>query len=57
MTKTPIITVTPATRRSVQSATQLRHQTDIRVAAYCRVSTGDECQQTSYDRQKASTPA
>ena len=39
MTKTPTITVTPATRRSVQSATQLRHQTDIRVAAYCRVST------------------
>lgn len=52
MTKTPTITVTPATRRSVQSATQLRHQTDIRVAAYCRVSTGEECQQTSYDRQK-----
>lgn len=50
----PTITVTPATRRFGPNTAQLRHQTDIRVAAYCRVSTGDECQQTSYDRQKHS---
>lgn len=49
----PTITVTPATKHSIQNATQLRHKTGIRVAAYCRVSTGDECQQTSYARQKS----
>lgn len=49
----PTITVTPATKRSMQSATQLKAQTDIRVAAYCRVSTNDESQQTSYTRQKS----
>lgn len=47
----PTITVTPATKRSVQNTTRLKHQTNVRVAAYCRVSTGDECQQTSYNRQ------
>ena len=47
------VSVIPATRRSVQNGGQLRAQTNIRVAAYCRVSTGDESQQTSYTTQKA----
>ena len=49
----PTITVTPATRRSMQNAAQLKTQTNIRVAAYCRVSTSAEGQQTSYTRQKS----
>ena len=49
----PTITVTPATRRSMQNAAPLKTQTNIRVAAYCRVSTSDEGQQTSYTRQKS----
>ena len=53
-TGTPMnVSVIPATRRSVQNGGQLRAQTNIRVAAYCRVSTGDESQQTSYTTQKA----
>lgn len=47
------VSVIPATVRSVQSGGQLRTQKNIRVAAYCRVSTGDESQQTSYTTQKA----
>lgn len=43
----------PASVRSVQNGGQLKSQTNIRVAAYCRVSTGDESQQTSYTTQKA----
>lgn len=49
----PNVAVIPATRRSVQNGGQLKKQTNIRVAAYCRVSTGDESQQTSYTNQKA----
>ena len=47
------VDVIPASVRSVQNGGQLKSQTNIRVAAYCRVSTGDESQQTSYTTQKA----
>lgn len=46
------VTVIPATKRFVQNGGQISRQSDIRVAAYCRVSTGDESQQTSYTKQK-----
>lgn len=48
----PTVAVIPATKRFVQNGGQLRQQDNIRVAAYCRVSTGDESQQTSYTKQK-----
>ncbi len=44
------VDVIPAKARYVNTSKQLQ---DIRVAAYCRVSTGDESQQTSYTKQKA----
>lgn len=47
------VDVIPASVRSVQNGGQLKSQSNIRVAAYCRVSTGDESQQTSYTTQKA----
>lgn len=47
------VNVIPATKRTLQSGDQLRHSTDIRVAAYCRVSTDEESQQNSYASQKA----
>ena len=47
------VSIIPATKRSVQNGGQLKMQNNIRVAAYCRVSTGDESQQTSYTTQKA----
>lgn len=47
------VSIIPATVRSVQNGGQLKTQNNIRVAAYCRVSTGDESQQTSYTTQKA----
>ena len=47
------VDVIPASVRSIQNGGQLKSQTNIRVAAYCRVSTGDESQQTSYTTQKA----
>lgn len=46
------VTVIAATKPSGTDI-QLNARTDIRVAAYCRVSTGDESQQTSYTSQKA----
>lgn len=46
------VAVIPASKRSVQNGGQLRTMKDLRVAAYCRVSTGDESQQTSYTTQK-----
>lgn len=49
----PGVSVIPATRRSVQGGNQFHKQKDLRVAAYCRVSTGDESQQTSYTNQRA----
>lgn len=47
------VSIISATKRSVQNGGQLKMQNNIRVAAYCRVSTGDESQQTSYTTQKA----
>lgn len=49
------VDVIPASVRSVQNGGQLKSQSNIRVAAYCRVSTGDESQQTSYTHRKHST--
>lgn len=48
----PAVEVIPATKRSVRSGGGLKQRTGIRVAAYCRVSTGDESQQTSYTNQR-----
>ena len=48
----PEINVIPATVRSVENGGQIKKQKFLRVAAYCRVSTGDESQQTSYTTQK-----
>ena len=48
----PEVSVIPATKRSVESGGQLKKQKSLRVAAYCRVSTGDESQQTSYTTQR-----
>ncbi len=49
----PGVSVIPATIRSVQSGDPFRKQSSLRVAAYCRVSTGDESQQSSYTNQRA----
>lgn len=49
----PEVYVIPATKRSVESGGQIKKQKSLRVAAYCRVSTEDESQQTSYTTQKA----
>ena len=49
----PEVNVIPATKRSVESGGQIKKQRSLRVAAYCRVSTDDENQQTSYNTQKA----
>ncbi len=51
-TQTPQVNVIPATKRAVESGGQFKKSTSLRVAAYCRVSTGDESQQTSYTTQK-----
>lgn len=48
----PEVNVIPATKRSVESGGQIKKLKTLRVAAYCRVSTGDESQQTSYTTQK-----
>ncbi len=48
----PDVSVIPATKRFMQGE-QFRGQEKLRVAAYCRVSTGDESQQTSYTNQRA----
>lgn len=50
--RVPQVTKIPATRRAVESGGQFKKSKDLRVAAYCRVSTGDESQQTSYTTQK-----
>ena len=50
--KKPEVIVIPATKRSTERGGQIRSQQPLRVAAYCRVSTGDESQQTSYTTQK-----
>lgn len=51
--KKPKVHVIPATVRSVENGGQIKKEQKLRVAAYCRVSTGDESQQTSYTTQKA----
>lgn len=48
----PEVSVIPATLRSIECGGQIKKQKHLRVAAYCRVSTGDESQQTSYTTQK-----
>lgn len=48
----PEVSVIPASVRSVESGGQIKKQKHLRVAAYCRVSTGDESQQTSYTTQR-----
>lgn len=45
------VRVIPATKRWVSDRRQLMTLDNVRVAAYCRVSTGDESQQTSYTKQ------
>lgn len=52
VSRRPEVSVIPATKRSVESGGQIKKQKVLRVAAYCRVSTGDESQQTSYTTQK-----
>lgn len=49
----PEVNIIPATKRSVESGGQIKKQKFLRVAAYCRVSTDDESQQTSYATQNA----
>jgi len=49
----PDVMIIPATKRFVQGGSQFLKQRSLRVAAYCRVSTGDESQQTSYSNQRA----
>lgn len=46
------IDVIPATIRATENGGQIAKLANLRVAAYCRVSTGDESQQTSYTTQK-----
>lgn len=46
------VSVIPATKRSVRSGAALKTVKDLRVAAYCRVSTGNDEQQSSYIKQK-----
>ena len=46
------VDVIPAKKALAQRGKQLKNQKNMRVAAYCRVSTGDESQQTSYTKQK-----
>ena len=42
------VSVIPATKRSVRSGAVLKTIKELRVAAYCRVSTGNDEQQSSY---------
>lgn len=45
------VSVIPATKPFVQNGGQLKERKYLRVSAYCRVSTGDESQQTSFTKQ------
>ena len=47
------VDVIPAKKHLTPARRNLHEASDMRVAAYCRVSTGDESQQTSYTKQKA----
>lgn len=46
------LTVTPATKRSTQNVVTLNQQSNVRVAAYCRVSTEESDQENSFMNQK-----
>ena len=50
--KMPKVEVIKATKRSVRNPDIVDEGKKLRVAAYCRVSTDDEEQQTSYTKQK-----
>lgn len=45
------LTITPATKRSTQNVKTLKQQENVRVAAYCRVSTDELDQQNSFENQ------
>ena len=48
----PQVSIIPATKRHLKNGDQFRCQTELRVAAYCRVSTEEESQENSYAVQK-----
>ena len=50
--KTPKVDIIPATKRHLEYGDQFHRQENLRVAAYCRVSTEEESQQNSYAAQK-----
>lgn len=51
--KTPEVDIIPATKRHLEYGDQFHKQENLRVAAYCRVSTEEESQQNSYAAQKS----
>ena len=51
-TKMPEVEIIKATKRSLRNPDKIEPGKKMRVAAYCRVSTGDEEQQTSFVKQK-----
>ena len=51
-TENPKVKVIKATKRSIRNPDIVAEGKKLRVAAYCRVSTDDEEQQTSYTKQK-----
>ena len=52
LTENPKVKVIKATKRSTRNPDIVEEGKKLRVAAYCRVSTDDEEQQTSYAKQK-----
>lgn len=52
LTENPKVQVIKATKRSIRNPDIVEEGKKLRVAAYCRVSTDDEEQQTSYAKQK-----
>lgn len=46
------VEIIPPTKISVRNPDRTENGKKLRVAAYCRVSTGDEQQQSSYTQQK-----
>lgn len=52
LTENPKVEVIKATKRSIRNPDIVEEGKKLRVAAYCRVSTDDEEQQTSYVKQK-----
>lgn len=45
------VSIIPAKKRHLNAGDQFRNQKGLRVAAYCRVSTEEESQETSYTAQ------